>query len=171
MPYPKKAAKAKIYWKRQQESKRIQWASQKALRVHWGSELQTFLVFRSWMFVLSLKWPFIQMVFWIADPIVCYSDHGLNNKHYWASEDRTKWSAIQIPFEYPIIIWHLNSRQVCYQDVTALKMFAIQIPAKKQFKSIAIRSLRAWVFNVLAPHSILLTRFYPKKSAWVGKKI
>ena len=170
MPYPKKAAKAKIDWKRKQDSKRIKWATQKVLRVQWGSELQIFLVFRLWMFVRSLNEPFIQMVFWTADTIV-HSDHGLNNRHYyWAFEDWTKWSTIHKPFEYPITIWHLNSRQVCYADVTALKMFAIQIPAKKQFKSIAIRSLRAWVFNVLAPHSILLTRFYPKKSAWVGKK-
>ena len=32
-----------------------------------------------------IKWSIIQMVFRIPDYIVYYSDHGLNNEHYWVS--------------------------------------------------------------------------------------
>ena len=70
-----------------------------------------------------IKWSVFQMVFWKADKIVHFSDHGLNNRHYRASEFWTNLSTIQT------IIGHLNSRQekVCCSDVSAIQIFTIQI--------------------------------------------
>ena len=90
-----------------------------------------------------IEWSVIQIVFWKADKIVCYSDHGLTNGQYRASEYQTKWSTIQMvseyrtivstikmPFEYWTITGHLNSEQVKvhYFRCFCFQMFAIQIP-------------------------------------------
>ena len=51
-----------------------------------------------------VEWSIIQKVFWLADKIVYYSDHGLNNSYYRASEYQTMLSAIQVPLKYWTII-------------------------------------------------------------------
>ena len=66
-------------------------------------------------------------MFWKADKIVCYSDHGLNNRHYRASEYCAFLSVIQVPLEYRTIIRHPKSRQVkvLYSDVYAIKITTV----------------------------------------------
>ena len=73
----------------------------------------------------TLVWTSLQ-----ADKIVRYSDHGLNNGHYRASEYQTKWSTIQKPFKYWTFIRHLNSRpvNVHFSEISTIQMFAIHIP-------------------------------------------
>ena len=97
----------------------------------------------------------------LPDKMVCYSK-------CWY-EYRTILSPIQMPAEFWTIVGHLNNRQVriYYSDVSAIQIFAIQIPSVTPSSKIEINlpNLKACTtFNAINSCHIFWDNFY---SLWI----